>query len=138
MDGLTKRVKHPDLPRMDQERIAQEYLSGHKTGAMLAREYGLHRNSVSKIVSRYCQKNSDIFAETLITPIMPHKKVKQPSDASALRAENEQLRRQLKLAQLKIEGYQIMGDILEEEYGIDLLKKAEAKQSPVSKNDTQK
>jgi transposase-like protein len=138
MDVLTKRVKHPDLPRMDHERIAQEYLSGRKTGVMLANEYGLHRNSISKIVSRYCQKNSGTFAETLITPIMPPKKVKQSSDTSALQYENERLRRDLKLAQLKIEGYQIMGDILEEEYGIDLLKKAGAGQSPVSKKDTQK
>ncbi|WP_236264008.1 hypothetical protein [Dysgonomonas sp. Marseille-P4677] len=44
----------------------------------------------------------------------------------------------MKLAQLKLEGYQIMGDILEEEYGIDLLKKSEAKQSTDSKNNPHK
>lgn len=54
-----------------------------------------------------------------------------------LRLENEELRRQLELARLKLEGCQIMGDILDEEYGIDLLKKLEAKQSSNSKSDTQ-
>lgn len=137
MEGLTKKKKHPDLPRMARERIVREYLSGHKTGAMLAREYGLQRNSVSKIVSRYCQKNSTIFTQTHIPPIMPSKKIK-PTDLSVLESENERLKRQLQLAQLTIEGYQIMGDILKEEYGIDLLKKAEAGQCRVLEKDTQK
>jgi hypothetical protein len=57
---------------------------------------------------------------------------------SELMSEIQKLRRQLNEAQLKIEGYQIMGDILEEQYGIDLLKKSGAKQSPDSKNDMQK
>lgn len=53
------------------------------------------------------------------------KKVK-PLYTTVLEAENEWLKRQLELAQLKIEGYKIMSDILKEEYGIDLLKKVEA------------
>ncbi|KAA6310928.1 hypothetical protein EZS27_037856, partial [termite gut metagenome] len=40
-------------------------------------------------------------------------------------------------AQLKIESYEIMGDILQESYGIDLLKKSAAKQSPDLRNDKQ-
>ena len=136
MDGLTKK-KRAALPPLDRERIVQEYLSGLKTGVMLAREYGLHRNSVSKIVGRYNKKNSSIFTETISKPIMPRKKAKLV-DSTALQVENEQLKRQLQRAHLKIEGYQIMGDILEEEYGIDLLKKAGAGQCRVSKKDTQK
>jgi hypothetical protein len=58
---------------------------------------------------------------------MPRRKVKT-TDHSTLQVENEQLKRQLQQALLKIEGYQIMGDILEKEYGIDLLKKVEAGQ----------
>ncbi|MFR1814831.1 hypothetical protein [Dysgonomonas capnocytophagoides] len=65
------------------------------------------------------------------------RKKKQQEDLS-LKLENEELRRQLKLAQLKLEGYQIIGDILQDEYGVDLLKKSEAKQSSDLKNDTQK
>jgi hypothetical protein len=64
-------------------------------------------------------------------------KSKTVSDTDLMR-EVEALHRQLKEAQLKIEGYEIMGDILEDQYGIDLLKKSEAKQSPDYENDTQK
>lgn len=136
MDGL-KREKRLNLPRMDRERIIRECSSGHKSAAMLAREYDIDPSAISRMISRYKQQNEIIFAETIIPPIMPRKRVK-PSTDSTLEAENEELKRQLKLAQLKIEGYQIMGDILEEEYGIDLLKKAGAGQSRVLKKDMQK
>jgi hypothetical protein len=89
------------------------------------------------MVCRYQQKNSVTFADTISHPIMPRKTVKT-SDYSSLQAENERLKRQLQLAQLKIEGYQILGDLLVEEYGIDLLKKVEAGQCVVSRKDTQK
>lgn len=136
MDGL-KREKRTNLPRMDRERIIQECLGGHKSAAMLAREYDIDPSAISRMISRYKQQNEIIFAETIIPPIMPRKRVKLSTD-STLEAENEELKRQLKLAQLKIEGYQIIGDILEEEYGIDLLKKAGAGQSRVLKKDMQK
>jgi len=135
MDGQ-KRQKRPNLSRMELDRIIQEYISGRKTGTTLEREYGLCRGTVNKIVSRYKQQNSVNFTDVIIQPIMPRTKIKT-TDSSALLAENDQLKRQLQLAQLKIEGYQIMGDILEEEYGIDLLKKVEAGQCHVSKKDTQ-
>jgi len=128
--------KRPNLPRMLREQIIQEYLSGRKTGAMLGREHGICPKTISKMISRYKQQNSSTFADVIIHPIMPRTRFKT-TDHSALQAQNEQLRRQLELAQLKIESYQIMGDILEEEYGIDLLKKVEAGQCRVLKKDTQ-
>ena len=45
--------------------------------------------------------------------------------------------RRLEEALLRLEGYEIMGDILQEEYGIDLLKNPQPDQSSVSKKDTQ-
>ena len=135
MDG--QRKKRTDVPRMVREQIIQEYLSGRKTRSMLGEEYGICPNSVNKMVSRYKQKNSATFDGKISQPIMPRTKIKT-TDHSALQAENERLKRQLHQAQLKIEGYQIMGDILEEEYGIDLLKKVEAGQCHVLKKDTQK
>ena len=89
------------------------------------------------MVSRYKQNNINTFEDQLTIPIMGRKK-KVSKDEDSLKQENEQLKRQLKTAMLKLEGYQIMGDILHEEYGIDLLKKSAAKQSSVLKNDTQK
>lgn len=42
-------------------------------------------------------------------------------EASELSSENKALRRRLEEALLRLESYEIMGDILQEEYGIDLL-----------------
>jgi transposase-like protein len=135
--NVQSKKKRSTFPRMLRERIIQEYLSGRKTGAMLGREHGIYPKTINKMVSRYKQKNSANFTDLIIQPIMPRTRVKT-ADHSALQAENEQLKRQLELAHLKIESYQIMGDILEEEYGIDLLKKAVAGQCCVSKKGTQK
>ena len=89
------------------------------------------------MVNRYVRENYATFGESISRPVMVHKKF-TPTELSSLQAENEALRRQLKMARLKIEGYQIMGEILSEEYGVDLLKKAGAGQYHVSEKDTQK
>lgn len=77
---------------------------------MLSVEYGVDQKNINKMVHRYQQKNGSILAESSTVPIMGRKK-KQQEDLS-LKLENEELRCQLKLAQLKLEGYQILGDIL--------------------------
>ena len=132
-----KKHRRPYVPPSIRDLIIREYLSGRKTGAMLAKEHGISRNSINHMISRYNQRISGNFAKTQVTPIMLPQRLKQ-TETAVLKDENERLKRQLKMAELKIEGYQIMGEILEEEYGIDLLKKAVAEQSPVSKKDTQK
>jgi transposase-like protein len=143
MDGLTapvepgKKYKRANVPPAIRDLIIREYLSGRKTGAMLAKEHGITRNSINHMVSRYNQRNSGNFASTQIAPIMPPHRIK-PTDTATLRVENEQLRRQLKMVELKLEGYEIMSEILEEEYGIDLLKKAGAGQYQLLKRDTRK
>lgn len=136
MDGQKKR-RGATIPRLLRQAIIQDYLSGRKSSYMLSVEHGVDQKNINKMVRRYQQKNDSILAESITVPIMGRKKKQQEEDLS-LKLENQDLKRQLKLAQLKLEGYQIMGDILEEEYGIDLLKKSEAKQSTDSKNDTQK
>jgi len=110
MDGqFKKKGRGPNLPRMVREQIIQDYLSGRKTSTMLGKEHGICYKSVQKMVSRYKQQNSANFADNFIQPIMPRLKVKH-TDHYALQAEIEQLKRQLQLAHLKIESYQIMGD----------------------------
>ena len=44
----------------------------------------------------------------------------------------------MKRSNIKAEGYEVMMDILKDEYGIDLSKKVEAKQSKNSRSATQK
>jgi transposase-like protein len=137
MDGQTKYRGRNIAPLIKQE-IIQAYLSGISGSYDLSIKHGVSQKSIYAILKRYKQKNSVTFADdTISQPIMPRTKVKT-TDHSTLQAENERLKRQLQQAQLKIEGYQIMGDILEKEYGIDLLKKVEAGQCRVSKKDTQK
>lgn len=133
-----QREKRRNLPHLVRQEIIQDYLSGRKSSYMLSVEYDLDQKSINKMVNRYKQKNTFIFEDQLSRPIMSRKKKKDSvSENLNLKLENQELKRQLHLAQLKLEGYQIMGDILEEEYGIDLLKKSAAKQSSGSKNDTQ-
>lgn len=133
-----QRKKRRNLPHMVRQEIIQDYLSGRKSSYMLSVEYDLDQKSINKMVNRYKQKNTFIFEDQLSQPIMGRKKKQDSvSEDLNLKLENQELKRQLHLAQLKLEGYQIMGDILEEEYGIDLLKKSAAKQSSGSKNDTQ-
>jgi transposase-like protein len=137
MNGLTrqespeKKSKGLQVPPAIRDLIIREYLSGRKTGPMLAREHGITSNSVN----HYIRRNSGNFTSTQTAPIMPPRRLK-PTDT--LMAENERLRRRLKMVELKLEGYEIMSEILEEEYGIDLLKKAVAGQCRLSKKDTQK
>jgi transposase-like protein len=125
------------LPRLTKERIIREYLSGAKTARMLSEEYGMSRNAINHMVSRHQDNYLPNFEVKPILPAMKSK-TKSPDQNDKLLQENQELRRQLQLAKLKLEGYEIMGDILEEQYGIDLLKKAGAKQYRVSKKDIQK
>jgi len=124
------------LPLKVKERMIREYLSGLKTTRMLSEEYGMSHNAINKMIFRHKEKFLFNFEhKPIIFPSMKQKpKIVSDSD---MMHEIEGLRRQLNEAQLKIEGYEIMGDILEEQYGIDLLKKFVAKQSHDSKNDTQ-
>jgi len=125
------------LPRKLKERMIREYLSGMKTAHMLSDEYGMSRDAISKMISRHKDKFLPTFEQkSIIFP--PMKQKPKTFSESDLMREVEDLRRQLSEAWLKIEGYEIMGDILAEQYGVDLLKKSEAKQSSASGSDTQK
>ncbi|KAA6338835.1 hypothetical protein EZS27_013183 [termite gut metagenome] len=122
---------------MVKERIICEYLSGSKTVQMLSEEYGMSRNAINHMISLHKSKFSPTFEAKPILSAMSRKKTTGETTEKLLQ-ENQELRYRLEQAHLKIESYEIMGDILEESYGIDLLKKSAAKQSPDLKNDTQK
>lgn len=125
------------LPRKVKEGMIQEYLSGFKTARMLSEESGMSRNAINKMISRYKDRFLPTFEQKPI--VLPSMKQKSKAEKEIeMMRKIDDLRRHLNEARLKIEDYQIMGDILEEQYGISLLKKSEAKQSPHLKNDTQK
>ena len=138
MLGQKKKERGATVPRLVRQRIISEYLSGAKTTVMLSEEYSISRDSITKMVERYRKSEKSINFETkpILTPMRPKKVIDETNES--LRAEVQSLRRQLELAKLKLEGYEIMGDILHEQYGVDLLKKAGAKQYRNSKRNTQK
>ena len=123
------------LPRQLRNLILQEYLSGVKTSRQLSEEHGIPMSTIHKMGQRWKAKNSCSFVSTP-NPLPIMSRVTS-AEASELLSENKALRRRLEEALLLLEGYEIMGDILQEEYGIDLLKKSAAGQSSVSKKDTQ-
>nr|WP_162988757.1 hypothetical protein [Pedobacter schmidteae] len=125
------------IPRKVKERMICEYTSGVKTASMLSKETGMSTEAIRKMVSRYRDRFLPTLDDRPIVSAAMRNKSKTVSDTDLMR-EIDELRRQLKDAQLKIEGYKLMGDILEERYGIDLLKKSEAKQLPGSGKDMQK
>lgn len=125
------------LPRKEKERMIRECISGVKTASMLSKESGMSANAIRIMVGRYKDKFLPILDDRPIVPALMVRKSKTVSDTDLMQ-EIDKLRQQLKDAQLKIEGYELMGEILEEQYGIDLLKKLEAKQLPNSGKDTQK
>ncbi len=124
------------LPRTVKERMILEYLSGLKTARMLSDESGMSLIAIQRMLKRHKDKFLVTFEnKPIIPPLMKEKS--QPVVSNTLEHEILELRSQLQEAQLKLEGYEIMGDLLAEQYGIDLLKKSVAKQSPDLKNDTQ-
>ena len=100
-----------------------------------AKGRSLEADRINRHLDSWKAKNSCSFVSTPNPyPIMSRV---TSEEASELLSENKALRRRLEEALLRLEGYEIMGDILQEEYGIDLLKKSAAGQSSVSKKDTQ-
>ena len=125
MEGKYQKGEH--LPPIIKQRILRDYLSGQKTSNKLAKEHGVSANMILKMVSRYKKSKPTVLLELL--PVIPERTKKVLIDDVTLRQENEILRKQLKLARLKLKAFQILGDILDEQYGIDLLKKAVTKES---------
>lgn len=107
------------LPRQSRHLILLEYLSGVKTARQLAEEHGIPMATIHKMGQRWKAKNSCTFVSTP-NPLPITSRVTS-EEASELSSENKALRRRLEEALLRLEGYEIMGDILQEEYGIDLL-----------------
>lgn len=121
------------LPRQLRHLILQEYLSGVKTARQLSEEHGIPMSTIHKMGQRWKAKNSCSFVSTPNPyPIMSRV---TSEEASELLSENKALRRRLEEALLRLEGYEIMGDILQEEYGIDLLKNPQP-DSPASQRKT--
>ena len=126
-----KRVRNYNrYPEHIKRKIAKSYLAGEASYAILAEENGLNNKGVVKEFVKWYK------AKLAIEPkyeLMPDKKqskdqskVKTPQE---LEKENAELKRLLKLSELKTEGLETMINIAEETLKIDIRKKSGAKRS---------
>lgn len=146
--GLTPSICQPPVeivPKMPKtakaikDKIIHLYLSGRRTYTSLALEFNMKPDTVRTMVNRYRKNNSAIFGEyPKIDTNSMKKKISKLDKELLLTKEIQELKRELHLAKLKVEAYKVMGDILEEEHGIDLLKKSEANQLQFLKKRTLK
>ena len=119
-----------------QGKMLREYFSGMPVKD-LSKRYGYSEKKIISLASEYKQGKIDIFDDRdkrkIAMSMMSHKE-----EVRLLQDKIKALESALKLSNIKVEGYEIMLRILEDEYGIDLSKKVEAEQSKNSKGDTRK
>ena len=119
-----------------QGKMLREYFSGTSVD-LLSRHYGFSVQKIKSLAADYNQGKIDIFDDRdkrrIVMSVMSHQE-----EVQMLQDKIKALERALKLSNIKAEGYEVMMDILKDEYGIDLSKKVEAEQSRNSKSDTRK
>lgn len=119
-----------------QGKMLREYFSGTSVD-ILSRRYGYSVKKIKSLAADYNQGKIDIFDDRdkrrIVMSVMSHQE-----EVQMLQDKIKALERALKLSNIKAEGYEVMMDILKDEYGIDLSKKVEAEQSRNSKSDTRK
>ena len=97
--------------------IAREYLTGNLGYGMLAKKYGLALHTVNGFVRWY--KRS--YPEDLQTIAIDEKSISADSN-------KEQIAKQLKDANLKVAGLELLIETAQKELGIDIVKKPGTKQ----------
>ena len=128
---MTRQIKRerrrgrysPTLKR----RIAKSYLAGEASYAMLATENGLDNKGVVKEFVKWYRRQES--AEPSNSAAMSDKKSNKNGDSKSLQQENEELRRQLRAAELKAEAFETMIDLAESQFKIAIRKKSGAKPS---------
>lgn len=102
--------------------VVREYETSDLSLAQLAQKHGLGVTQIRKWIQKF---SSEITEETSL-PAMTEE---QQIELDRLKKQNEELLKRLELANLKITGLEMMIDIAEEQYSLDIRKKAGTKQS---------
>ena len=117
-------------------KMLREYFSGVPVES-LSKRYGYSIVKIKTLATEYKQGKIDIFdnpqKRRIAMSIMTHQE-----EIQLLQDKIKALEDALKLSNLKAEGYEVMMQILKDEYGIDLSKKVEAEQSRNSRKATRK
>lgn len=114
--------KHGRTPTYDNAfkiAIAREYLTGNLGYGALAKKYNLPLAKTTEWFVKWYKKN---YAEDLQLP-------DKPAEPSADSSNNKQISKQLKEANLKISGLEMLIETAQKELGIDIVKKPGTKQS---------
>ena len=101
--------------------VVREYLQSNLSLKQVAKKFGVPCTSVWEWTKRF---SSELTAETP-SPMTPE----EQQQLEALKKQNEELKKKLDLANLKITGLEMMIDIAEEELKLDIRKKPGTKQS---------
>lgn len=113
-----KQGRRPVYPNNSKIAIAREYLTGNLSYRDLANKYGIGCDTIRHFVQWYKKHYPDGI-------------VVQPSTDPLVTLENDkQISKQLKQANLKIAGLEMLIEIAQKELGIDIVKKPGTKQSP--------
>ena len=110
--------------------ITKRYLSEQTSVRKLSEEYGISFEAVRRTVIKYKPEALRLFFRNDISLT----RMKKEKDTKSLEKEVLRLREELKLANIKAEGYEHMLHLASE----DLLKKAVAKQSEILKGNIPK
>lgn len=116
------------------KRIVHRYFKEKVSIRSLAKELSAEPETIRQWIIKYKAEVLRLYFDNDINLT----RMKTKSDSTKLSGEVKRLEQELKMANLQVEGYQIMIDILREEYGIDVVKKYGAKQLNNSKTDTTK
>lgn len=125
MTKLTKRVKNYNkYPNGLKRKIAKEYLSGKASYGILAEEHGLANKDVVKEFVKWYKRQEKL--ETSNAEKLKKSGKNQASKSGDLKKDEEleKLRKELELAQLKIEMLETMMDEAEKTLSIDIRKKS--------------
>ncbi len=104
-------------------RILEELVHARKSPTFLAREHGVPESTIRHF-------HSEALEQLGYFRILNNmKSSKQNKDASALEKENEELKKALELAMLKVSALETLVDVAEDQFNIPIRKKPGAKQS---------
>ena len=95
--------------------IAREYLTSNLGYGGLGKKYNIPPTTVAEFIKWYRKRSADIAVDTSLSPITTQ--------------EDKSLEKQLKEANLKIAGLEMLIEIAGKEFGVDIVKKLGAKQS---------
>jgi len=114
-------------------KVVQDYLDGHESMKEVAMRHGLAPACVRSWMQRYNKGHEPFNVVTLIPVETEHKIDDNNPELQKLTAE---LQKKLEQANLKITGLEIMIDLAEETFGIEIRKNSGAKQSEDCANTT--